>query len=167
MAKFIFVTGGVVSSLGKGIAAASIGCLLESRGLTVTCQDGSPGCDQDTVAGQCTFLAFYCFNQAALEVLNPSCFASDVARIDIASGMADAGPVLDAFEDTLTRVGGASMVVRDATSLVPSEPVTRDVCGAMRVVVLAGDTTVLRVGVSDDSDPVRTDIDQLSFVCTP
>ena len=33
MAKYIFVTGGVVSSLGKGIAAASIGCLLESRGL--------------------------------------------------------------------------------------------------------------------------------------
>jgi CTP synthase (UTP-ammonia lyase) len=31
MAKYIFVTGGVVSSLGKGIAAASIGCLLESR----------------------------------------------------------------------------------------------------------------------------------------
>ena len=36
MAKFIFVTGGVVSSLGKGIAASSIGCLLESRGLTVS-----------------------------------------------------------------------------------------------------------------------------------
>jgi len=35
MAKYIFVTGGVVSSLGKGIAAASIGCLLESRGLKV------------------------------------------------------------------------------------------------------------------------------------
>jgi CTP synthase len=34
--KFIFVTGGVVSSLGKGLAAASIGCLLESRGFTVT-----------------------------------------------------------------------------------------------------------------------------------
>src|SRR5213593_3593386 len=34
-AKYIFVTGGVVSSLGKGLAAASIGCLLESRGLTV------------------------------------------------------------------------------------------------------------------------------------
>ncbi|MFQ5847751.1 MAG: CTP synthase [Candidatus Methylomirabilales bacterium] len=34
--KFIFVTGGVVSSLGKGLAAASIGCLLESRGLRVT-----------------------------------------------------------------------------------------------------------------------------------
>ena len=32
-AKYIFVTGGVVSSLGKGLAAASIGCLLESRGL--------------------------------------------------------------------------------------------------------------------------------------
>ena len=35
-AKYIFVTGGVVSSLGKGLAAASIGCLLESRGLKVT-----------------------------------------------------------------------------------------------------------------------------------
>ncbi len=34
--KFIFVTGGVVSSLGKGLAASSIGGLLESRGLTVT-----------------------------------------------------------------------------------------------------------------------------------
>jgi CTP synthase len=36
MAKYIFVTGGVVSSLGKGLAASSIGCLLEARGLTVT-----------------------------------------------------------------------------------------------------------------------------------
>ncbi len=35
-AKYIFVTGGVVSSLGKGLAAASIGCLMESRGLKVT-----------------------------------------------------------------------------------------------------------------------------------
>ena len=34
--KFIFVTGGVVSSLGKGLAASSIGCLLEARGATVT-----------------------------------------------------------------------------------------------------------------------------------
>jgi len=42
MAKFIFVTGGVVSSLGKGIAASSIGCLLESRGLKVTCQKFDP-----------------------------------------------------------------------------------------------------------------------------
>ena len=33
--KYIFVTGGVVSSLGKGLAASSIGCLLESRGLSV------------------------------------------------------------------------------------------------------------------------------------
>ncbi|MDD5081207.1 MAG: CTP synthase [Candidatus Omnitrophica bacterium] len=36
MSKYIFVTGGVVSSLGKGIAAASIGKMLESSGLTVT-----------------------------------------------------------------------------------------------------------------------------------
>ncbi|MBI3208176.1 MAG: CTP synthase [Candidatus Solibacter usitatus] len=42
MTKYIFVTGGVVSSLGKGIAAASIGCLLESRGLRVTLQKFDP-----------------------------------------------------------------------------------------------------------------------------
>ncbi len=42
MAKCIFVTGGVVSSLGKGIAASSIGCLLESRGLRVTLQKFDP-----------------------------------------------------------------------------------------------------------------------------
>jgi len=36
MPKYIFVTGGVVSSLGKGLAASSIGALLESRGLSVT-----------------------------------------------------------------------------------------------------------------------------------
>ena len=42
MAKYIFVTGGVVSSLGKGIAAASLGCLLESRGLRVTLQKFDP-----------------------------------------------------------------------------------------------------------------------------
>jgi CTP synthase len=35
-AKYIFVTGGVVSSLGKGLASASIGCLLEGRGLKVS-----------------------------------------------------------------------------------------------------------------------------------
>src|SRR5258708_19894969 len=33
--KYIFVTGGVVSSLGKGLAASASGCLLEARGLTV------------------------------------------------------------------------------------------------------------------------------------
>src|SRR6201991_3214152 len=41
-AKYVFVTGGVVSSLGKGLAAASIGCLLESRGLTVSLQKFDP-----------------------------------------------------------------------------------------------------------------------------
>jgi CTP synthase len=40
--KFIFVTGGVVSSLGKGLASASIGALLESRGLTITIQKLDP-----------------------------------------------------------------------------------------------------------------------------
>jgi CTP synthase len=42
MAKYIFVTGGVVSSLGKGIAAASIGMLLKKRGLKVTLQKFDP-----------------------------------------------------------------------------------------------------------------------------
>jgi CTP synthase len=41
-AKYIFVTGGVVSSLGKGLAAASIGALLESRGLKVNLQKFDP-----------------------------------------------------------------------------------------------------------------------------
>jgi len=40
--KFIFVTGGVLSSLGKGLASAAIGALLESRGLTVTFQKLDP-----------------------------------------------------------------------------------------------------------------------------
>jgi CTP synthase len=40
--KYIFVTGGVVSSLGKGLAAASIGCLLEGHGYTVTLQKFDP-----------------------------------------------------------------------------------------------------------------------------
>ena len=40
--KFIFVTGGVLSSLGKGLAAAALGSLLESRGMTVTFQKLDP-----------------------------------------------------------------------------------------------------------------------------
>src|SRR6266581_4933002 len=40
--KFIFVTGGVVSSIGKGLAAASLGALLEARGLRVTNQKLDP-----------------------------------------------------------------------------------------------------------------------------
>ena len=40
--KFIFITGGVVSSLGKGLAAASIGCLLEGHGYKVTLQKFDP-----------------------------------------------------------------------------------------------------------------------------
>jgi CTP synthase len=40
--KYIFITGGVVSSLGKGLAAASIGCLLEGHGYTVTMQKFDP-----------------------------------------------------------------------------------------------------------------------------
>jgi len=42
MSKFIFITGGVLSALGKGIAAASIGRLLESRGYKITLQKFDP-----------------------------------------------------------------------------------------------------------------------------
>ena len=41
--KYIFITGGVVSSLGKGIAAASLGLLLKQRGLRVAIQKFDPG----------------------------------------------------------------------------------------------------------------------------
>ena len=42
MTKYIFVTGGVVSSLGKGITAASLGRLLKNRGYKVTNQNNCP-----------------------------------------------------------------------------------------------------------------------------
>ena len=42
MPKYLFITGGVVSSLGKGVASASIGRLLESRGLKITMQKLDP-----------------------------------------------------------------------------------------------------------------------------
>lgn len=47
MAKYIFITGGVVSSLGKGITAASLGCLLKSRGLKLTIQKFDPYINYD------------------------------------------------------------------------------------------------------------------------
>src|SRR5689334_9284980 len=42
MTRFVFVTGGVVSSLGKGIAASSLGLLLKARGLRVSMQKFDP-----------------------------------------------------------------------------------------------------------------------------
>src|SRR5260370_14770550 len=47
--KYIFVTGGVVSSLGKDVAASSIGWLLESRGFKVTLQNWDPYLNVDPV----------------------------------------------------------------------------------------------------------------------
>src|ERR1700739_207230 len=49
--KFIFVTGGVVSSLGKGLTAAALGTLLENRGLKVALQKFDPylNVDPDTM----------------------------------------------------------------------------------------------------------------------
>src|SRR5213075_1674828 len=40
--KYIFITGGVVSSLGKGVAASSVGAILEARGFTVTLMKFDP-----------------------------------------------------------------------------------------------------------------------------
>ena len=45
--KFIFVTGGVVSSLGKGIAASSIGRILKNRGLKIFMQKFDPYINMD------------------------------------------------------------------------------------------------------------------------
>ena len=42
MTKYIFFTGGVVSSLGKGVAAASVGRIMKSRGLSVAVQKLDP-----------------------------------------------------------------------------------------------------------------------------
>ena len=42
MPKYVFVTGGVVSSIGKGITAASIGTILKARGLSVSLQKLDP-----------------------------------------------------------------------------------------------------------------------------
>ena len=57
MAKFIFVTGGVVSGLGKGITAASLGRLLKCRGLKVASQKLDPYvnemCIRDRSCGAC------------------------------------------------------------------------------------------------------------------
>ena len=47
MAKYIFITGGVVSSLGKGITAASLGCLLKMRGFKLTIQKLDPYINYD------------------------------------------------------------------------------------------------------------------------
>ena len=51
MAKHIFVTGGVVSSLGKGITAASLGHLLKARGYQVTMQKMDPYLNVDPRTG--------------------------------------------------------------------------------------------------------------------
>ena len=58
-AKYIFVTGGVVSSLGKGLAAASIGCLLEARGICVNLMKFDPYLNVDPGTVSYTHLDVY------------------------------------------------------------------------------------------------------------
>ena len=60
MTKHVFVTGGVVSSLGKGITAASLGRLLKSRGYKVTMQKADPYLNVDPVSVAATFWAVPC-----------------------------------------------------------------------------------------------------------
>ena len=62
MAKFIFVTGGVVSGLGKGITAASLGRLLKCRGLKVASQKLDPYVNVDP--GTMSPLHQYCSNRS-------------------------------------------------------------------------------------------------------
>ena len=60
--NYIFVTGGVVSSLGKGIAAASLAAILEARGLNVTMMkldpyiNVDPGTMSQSNTGKCSLL---------------------------------------------------------------------------------------------------------------
>ncbi len=42
MTRFVFITGGVVSSLGKGIASAALGALLQARGYRCGCASSTP-----------------------------------------------------------------------------------------------------------------------------
>jgi CTP synthase len=42
MTRYIFITGGVVSSLGKGLASAALGALLQARGYKVRCASSTP-----------------------------------------------------------------------------------------------------------------------------
>ena len=53
MPKYIFVTGGVVSSLGKGITTASLGMLLKAHGLTVRLQKFDPYLNVDPSMAWC------------------------------------------------------------------------------------------------------------------
>ena len=53
--KYIFVTGGVVSGLGKGITAASLGRLLKERGYRVTIQKFDPYINLDPGKGPCAW----------------------------------------------------------------------------------------------------------------
>ena len=73
--KYIFVTGGVVSSLGKGLAAASIGCLLEGHGFKVALMNK----DLDT------------FTAIAKELNVPVSFANDAQRYQQAALAAGLG----------------------------------------------------------------------------
>ena len=63
MPKYIFVTGGVVSGLGKGITAASIGRLLKARGLKVAAQKLDPYINVDPVGGQRGHVPLLCQGQ--------------------------------------------------------------------------------------------------------
>ena len=75
--NYIFVTGGVVSSLGKGIAAASLAAILEARGLNVTIMKLDPyiNVDPGTTTRQFKMSAWNCIKKSFLEA-PPSTFSS-------------------------------------------------------------------------------------------
>jgi len=86
--KYIFVTGGVVSSLGKGLAAASLGTLLELRGLRVVFQKFDPYLNVDPGT-------MNPFQHGEVYVLN------DGAETDLDLGIMSVSPTA-CFRDTIT-----------------------------------------------------------------
>jgi cysteine-rich repeat protein len=139
-----------------------------AAGVAIECRDGIAPCDRDTVPGQCSFLAFFCMNNASTTI-PPSCFASNIARVDLlGTNTADAATVLNAFRDALLRVGGATTVTSEPTAMVPTPPVTfAPTCGSMVIVVPVSEVRVIDVQVSDDRHPARTDADRLTVACEP
>ena len=70
MARFIFITGGVVSSLGKGLASAALGALLQARGFSVRLRKLDPylNVDPGTVIGDKHLAVFERAHGAGIDV---------------------------------------------------------------------------------------------------
>src|SRR5262245_2858163 len=133
-------------------------------GGVVTCQDGGSPCDHDDTPGQCTFVTWSCLNSLSFAAF-PRCFPEDVVRVEVLDQTTlNVAPVLDAYQDALMRIGGATEVQRSAMAIEPSAPVTRNhLCAALTASVPAGERRTLAVAVLDGAGNV--DVDTLDFDC--